>query len=75
MLAQWCPSLCNYSLPGSSVVGLLRQEDWSGLPFPTPRDLPNPGIKPVCPVLQVECLPLNHQESQNNIQLLIVKDF
>ena len=28
-------------------MGFSRQEYWSGLPFPTPRDLPNPGIKPV----------------------------
>ena len=28
---------------------LSRQEYWSGLPFPTPGDLPNPGIKPVLP--------------------------
>ena len=27
-------------------MGLSRQEYWSGLPFPSPRDLPNPGIKP-----------------------------
>ena len=27
------------------------QEYWSGLPFPSPRDLPNPGIEPVSPVL------------------------
>ena len=31
----------------SLSMGLPRQERWSGLPFPTPRDLPNPGIKPV----------------------------
>ena len=31
-------------------VGFLRQECWSGLPFPPPEDLPNPGIKSVSPV-------------------------
>ena len=56
MLAQWCPSLCNYSLPGSSVVGLLRQEDWSGLPFPTPGNLPDPRIKPGTLALQADFL-------------------
>ena len=30
-----------------------RQEYWSGLPFPSPGDLPNPGIKPMSPALQV----------------------
>ena len=32
-------------------MGLSRQEYWSGLPFPSPRDLPNPGIKPGSPAL------------------------
>ena len=30
----------------SQSMGLSRQEYWSRLPFPSPRDLPNPGIKP-----------------------------
>ena len=34
------------SPPGSSVHGIFRQEHWSVLPFPTPRDLPDPGIEP-----------------------------
>ena len=37
-----------------------RQEHWSGLPFPSPGDLPNPGIKPASPALQVGSLPLSH---------------
>ena len=32
-------------------MGFPRQEYWSGLPFPSPRDLPNPGIKPVSQAL------------------------
>ena len=32
-------------------MGFPRQEHWSGLPFPSPVDLPNPGIKPAFPVL------------------------
>ena len=32
-------------------MGFLKQENWSGLPFPSPRDLPDPGIKPACPAL------------------------
>ena len=35
-----------FSLLGSSVHEFSRQEHWSGLPFPPPGDLPNPGIKP-----------------------------
>ena len=49
-------SLCpvDYSSPGSSVRGILRQECWSGLPFPPPGDLPDPRIEPASPVLQVD---------------------
>ena len=34
-----------------------RQEDWSGLPFPSPRDLPNRGIEPESPAFQADPLP------------------
>ena len=34
------------SMPGSSVHGIFQQEYWSGLPFPTPGDLPDPRIEP-----------------------------
>ena len=39
------------SLLGSSVHGVPRQEYWSGLPFPPPGYLPDPGIEPESPVL------------------------
>ena len=42
-------------------MGLPRQEYWSGLSFPSPGDLPNPGIKPWCPALQAGSLPLSHR--------------
>ena len=45
-------------------MGLLRQEYWNGLPFPSPGDLPDPVIKPIFPSLQVDSLPLSHQGSQ-----------
>ena len=35
-----------------------RQEYWSWLPFPSPEDLPDPGIEPVSPALQADSLPL-----------------
>ena len=35
-----------YSLPGSSVHGILQEQYWSGLPFPSPGELPDPGIEP-----------------------------
>ena len=43
-----------------------RQEYWSGLPFPSLRDLPNPGIKPASPALQADSLLLSHQGSPEN---------
>ena len=35
-----------------------REDNWSGLPFPSPRDLPDPEIEPVSPGLQADSLPL-----------------
>ena len=32
-------------------MGFPRQKYWSGLPFPTPRDLPDPGMEPASPAL------------------------
>ena len=48
------------------TMGFLRQEYWSGLPFPSPGDLPNPGVDPAypeAPELQMDSLPLSHQGS------------
>ena len=42
------------SPPGSSVDGISQQEYWSGLPFPSPGDLSNPGIEPASPALAGE---------------------
>ena len=38
-------------------MGFSRQEYWSGLPFPSPGDLPDPGIEPRSPALQADTLP------------------
>ena len=35
-------------------MGFSRQESWNGLPFPSPKSLPDPGIKPVSPALAGE---------------------
>ena len=40
-----------------------RQERWSWLPFPSPVDLPIPGIEPKSPTWQADSLPLSHQGS------------
>ena len=44
-------------------VGFPRQRHWSGLPFPSPGDLPDPGIEPTSPALRVNSLPLSHWRS------------
>ena len=38
-------------------MGFLRQEYWSGLPCPSPGDLPDPGIEPRSPALYADALP------------------
>ena len=43
---------CQAPLP----MGFSRQEYWSGLPFPSPGDLPDPGIEPGSPALQADSL-------------------
>ena len=52
-LLQSCPTLCDpmdCSPPGSSIHVLLQARYWSGLPFPSPGDLLDPGIEPASPV-------------------------
>ena len=39
-----------------TVHGILRPEYWSGYPFPSPGDLPNPGIKPRSPKVRADSL-------------------
>ena len=48
-------------------MGFPRQEYWSGLPFPSPGNLPNPGIKPESPAWQADSLPI---EPPGNFGLL-----
>ena len=49
------PGTVAFQVPLS--MGFSRQEYWSGLPFPSPGDFPNPGIEPRSPALQVDSLP------------------
>ena len=59
-VAQSCPTLCDpmdcvaYQAPLS--MGFSRQYYWSGLPFPSPVDLPHPGMEPRSPALQTDTL-------------------
>ena len=51
------------SHPAPLSMGFSRQEYWSGLPFPSLGDLPNPGIEPRSPTLQADALSSDHQGS------------
>ena len=50
-----CPWTVVYQ--ASLSMGFSRQEYWSGLPFPSPGELPDPGIEPRSPALQTDALP------------------
>ena len=57
LVAKLCPTLatpCTIAYQAPLSVALPRQDYWSGLPFPSPGDLPNSGIKPRSPALQAD---------------------
>ena len=60
LVTQPRPALCDSmdcGLQAPLSMEFSRQEYWSGLPFPSPGDLPNPGIDLRSPALQVDSLP------------------
>ena len=59
-VAKLCPALVTSWTVACQVplsMGFSRQEYWSGLPFPSPGDFPDPGIEPRSPALQADSLP------------------
>ena len=59
-VAQSCLTLCDpmdCTYQASPSMGFSKQEYWSGLPFPSPGDLPNPEIESRSPTLQADALP------------------
>ena len=56
----------------SLSMGFSRQEYWSGLPFPSPEEFPNPGIEPWSPASQAGSLPIELQGSPNIIYNIIL---
>ena len=52
-----------------------RQEHWSGLPFPSPGDLPDSGIEPRSPTLQMDFLSLSHWGSPLSILVTALGDW
>ena len=51
-------------------MGFLRQEYWRGLPYPSPGNLPNPGIKSMSPTLQAGSLPAEPPEKPRKKPIL-----
>ena len=68
-MAKSCPTVCNptdWSPPGSSARGISQASIlacFTGLPFPLPGDLANPGTELKSPASQVDSLQLNHPGS------------
>ena len=57
LVTQLCPTLCDpMDCQALLSMEFSRQGYWSGLPFPSPGDLPDPGIEPGSPALQVDAL-------------------
>ena len=59
LVPKSCPALVTLWTVARQVslsMGFSRQEYWSGLPFPSPGDLPEPGIEPRSPALQADSL-------------------
>ena len=64
LVTKSCPTLCDpmdCSLQAPLSMEFSRQEYWSGFPFPSPRDLPDPGIEPWSPAFQADSLPTELQ--------------
>ena len=60
ILTNSCPTLCDsWTVDRQAPLSMefSTKECWSGLPFPSPGALPNPGIKPRSPALQADSLP------------------
>ena len=60
LVAKSCPTLATPRTVAHQAplfMGFSRQEYWSGLPFPYPGGLPDPGIEPGSPALQTDSLP------------------
>ena len=52
-----CSVVSDFLRPHTLFMEFSRQEHWSGLPFPSPEDLPDPRIEPRSPALQMDSLP------------------
>ena len=73
-LLQSCPTL-----QAPPPMGFSRQEYWNGLPFPSPGDLPNPGIEPGSLALRADCLLYEpsgkNEDSSNSVNCRCISTF
>ena len=79
-MADSCHPMDCISPPGCSVHGILQQEHWGGLPFPSPGDLPHPGLELTPPALAdgffstepvgspLECPVCKHRRERSNLE-------
>ena len=79
----WCVSLSHVQLLVTTwtvarqaplSMEFSRQEYWSGLSFPSPGNLPNPGIQPRSPALQVDSLPSEPPGKPSDVELYTNKN-
>ena len=72
LVAQLCPTLCDSmdcSPPGSSVLGDSQARILEWVSMPSSKDIPNPGIKPRSPALQVDSLPIEPPGKPQNTEV------
>ena len=73
LVAKSCPTLATpwtVACQASLSMGFSRQEYWSGLPFPSPGALPDPGIESRSPALQTDSLPTELQGKSELHQMI-----
>ena len=74
LVIQSCPTLTPWTVAhqGTLSMGFPRQEYWSRLPFPSPGDLPNPGIESRFPTLQADFLPTEPPGKPYVVHLILI---
>ena len=75
LVTQLCPTHCDHMTATHRAplsTGFSRQEYWSGLPFPSPVDLPAPGIEPGSLALQAVSLP-SELPGKSQVKVLVAQ--
>ena len=74
LVSQSCPALCDptdHTSQAPLPMEFSRHEYWSALPFPSPGDLPDPGIEPRSPALQADALPSEPLDKATELLMII----